>query len=570
MKKVILPLFVLMAAVLGWTAFRGADKVSGATGPARAARPNIIVIMADDMGFSDAGCYGGEIRTPNLDFLAQNGIRYTQFYNTSRCCPTRASLLTGLYNQQAGIGKMTDAEDEPGYLGHIASNAVTLAEVLRQAGYHTAMCGKWHVANTNGMSTPQQQMDWLDHHTERDTFSALGQYPTSRGFEKYFGTIWGVVDYYDPFSLVSGTTPIRTVPKDYYHTDAINDTAVAYIEGYANSTQPFFLYVAENAPHWPLMALPEDIERYRNTYKAGWDVIRKARYDKMAVMGLIDPMTTPLSERWQDSLNWDKNPDTAWDAMAMAVHAAMIDRMDQGIGRIIGALRQIGQLDNTLIVFLSDNGASAEDAASFGPGFDRPAETRDGRKIFYPIHKDVMPGPETTYSSIGPRWANVCNTPYRYWKTESYEGGIHTPMIAFWPKGITAKRGSFCNHVGHVMDFMNTFIELAGATYPRQYKGYAILPTTGISLAPTFRGEATAGHEQLFNEHYGARYARERDWKLVALSRDTSHWQLYDLATDRSETKDVAAEHPDEVRRLDSLWWGWARSHQVYPKPGRK
>jgi arylsulfatase len=178
-----------------------------------------------------------------------------------------------------------------------------------------------------------------------------------------------------------------------------------------------------------------------------------------------------------------------------------------------------------------------------------------------------MPGPETTYSSIGPRWANVCNTPYRYWKTESYEGGIHTPMIAFWPKGITAKRGSFCNHVGHVMDFMNTFIELAGATYPRQYKGHAILPTTGISLASTFRGEATAGHEQLFNEHYGARYAREKDWKLVALGRDTSHWQLYDLATDRSETKDLAAEHPDEVRRLDSLWWGWARSHQVYPKP---
>ena len=567
MKKVILCYLILMVAVaiviIGSWKGRGAQETA-------ARRPNIIVIMADDMGFSDAGCYGGEIRTPNLDFLARNGIRYTQFYNTSRCCPTRASLLTGLYNQQAGIGKMTDAEDEPGYLGHIGSNAVTLAEVLRQAGYHTAMCGKWHVANTNGLSTPQQQMDWLDHHTGHTVFAPLEQYPTSRGFEKYFGTIWGVVDYYDPFSLVSGTTPIRTVPKDYYHTDAINDTAAAYIQGYANSTQPFFLYVAENAPHWPLQALPEDIERYKNTYKVGWDSIRKARYDKMAVMGLIDPMTTPLSERWKDSLSWDKNPDTAWDAMAMAVHAAMIDRMDQGIGRIIGALRQIGQLDNTLIVFLSDNGASAEDAASFGPGFDRPAETRDGRKIVYPVHKNVMPGPETTYSSIGPRWANVCNTPYRYWKAESYEGGIHTPMIAFWPNGIMAKRGSFSSHVGHVMDFMNTFIELAGATYPARFKGHTILPTTGISLAPTFRGESTAGHERLFNEHYGARYARERDWKLVALSRDTSHWQLYDLATDRSETKDVAAEHPDEVRRLDSLWWGWARSHQVYPKPGRK
>jgi arylsulfatase A-like enzyme len=563
MKWVILPLFILVVAV-------GAAPLGRrATGAARAAkRPNIVVIMADDMGFSDAGCYGGEIRTPNLDFLAQNGIRYTQFYNTSRCCPTRASLLTGLYNQQAGIGQMTDAEDEPGYLGHINSNTVTLAEVLRQAGYHTAMCGKWHVANTNPMSTPQEQMDWVEHHADRDTFSSLGQYPTNRGFEKFFGTIWGTVDYYDPFSLVSGTTPVRTVPKGYYHTDAINDTAAAYIEGYANSTQPFFLYVAENAPHWPLQARPEDIERYKNTYKVGWDSIRKVRYEKMSVMGLIDPVTTPLPERWQDSLSWDKNPDTTWDAMAMAVHAAMVDRMDQGIGRIIGALQQIGQLDNTLIIFLSDNGASAEDAASYGPNFDRPAETRDGRKIVYPVRKDVMPGPETTYSSIGPRWANVCNTPYRYWKMESYEGGIHTPMIAFWPTGITgAARGGFNARVGHVMDFMSTFVELAGATYPREYKGHEILPTAGISLASTFRGEASAGHEQLFNEHYGARYAREGNWKLVALGRDTSSWHLYDLSVDRSETRDVAADHPEEVRRLDSLWWGWARSHYVYPKP---
>jgi len=538
--------------------------------PAPPRRPNIIVILADDMGFSDAGCYGSEIHTPNIDYLAEHGIRYTQFYNTSRCCPTRASLLTGLYNQQAGIGKMTDAEDEPGYLGHITQNAVTLAEVLKTAGYHTAMSGKWHVSNTNGLKDPQAQLDWLNHHTERDSFSPLEQYPTSRGFDKYFGTIWGVVDYYDPFSLVSGTTPITSVPKGYYHTDAINDTAVAYIKGYAHSDAPFFLYVAENAPHWPLMALPGDIEKYKDTYKVGWDAIRKARYEKMVKMGLIDPARTKLSRRWNDNLSWENNPDKEWDARAMAVHAAMIDRMDQGIGRIIKALKETGQLDNTLILFLSDNGASPENCAAYGPGFDRPNETRDGRKIAYATKKEALPGPETTYASIGQRWANVANTPYRFWKAESYEGGVHTPLIACWPAGIKAKKGSFNAHVGHVMDFMSTFAELAGAKYPSEYKGHPIPPTPGISLVPTFSGQATRGHEELFNEHFGARYAREGDWKIVSRAGSDSVWRLFDLSKDGSETIDLAAKYPEKVRRLDSLWREWANTHYVYPKPGEK
>jgi len=562
MKRVYFGCLLALACMSVLLAWRRVTK------PAPPRRPNIIVILADDMGFSDAGCYGSEIHTPNLDYLAEQGIRYTQFYNTSRCCPTRASLLTGLYNQQAGIGKMTDAEDEPGYLGHITQNAVTLAEVLKTAGYHTAMSGKWHVSNTNGLKDPQAQLDWLNHHTGHDSFSPLEQYPTNRGFDKYFGTIWGVVDYYDPFSLVSGTTPITSVPKDYYHTDAINDTAVAYIKGYAHSDAPFFLYVAENAPHWPLMALPEDIAKYKDTYKAGWDAIRKARYEKMVKIGLIDPGKVRLSHRWNDKLSWENNPDKEWDALAMAVHAAMIDRMDQGIGRIIQALQQTGQLDNTLIVFLSDNGASAENCANYGPGFDRPNETRDGRKIVYATGKQAPPGPETTYSSIGQRWANVANTPYQYWKAESYEGGIHTPMIAFWPRGITAK-GSFNDHVGHVMDFMSTFVELAGAKYPSTYKGHTIPPTTGLSLVPTFGGKPTPGHEALFNEHFGARYAREGDWKIVSLSKDST-WHLFNLSTDRSETLDLSAKYPEEVRRLDSLWRQWANTHFVFPKPGKK
>lgn len=556
---VMLPL--MGAALAGILAWKAKPRPAKAAPP----RPNIIVILADDMGFSDPGCFGGEINTPNINYLAQNGIRFTNFYNTSRCCPTRASLLTGLYNHQAGIGKMTDAEDEPGYLGHITTNAVTLAEVLKTAGYHTAMSGKWHVSNTNGQPDPKEQLAWLDHHKEYPEFSPIEQYPTSRGFEKYFGTIWGVVDYFDPFSLVSGTKPITSVPKNYYHSDAINDTAVTYIKEYARQKQPFFLYVAENAPHWPLMAKPQDIAKYKDTYKGGWDAIREARYQKMIKLGLIDPKTTKLSERWHSDLKWENNPDKDWDAQAMAVHAAMVDCMDQGIGRIIAALKQTGQLDNTLIVFLSDNGASAESAAGYGPGFDRPSETRDGRKISYSTKKDNIPGSETVYSSIGERWANVANTPYRLWKAESYEGGLHTPMIAFWPKGITAPKGSFSKQVGHVMDFMTTFAELAGAKYPTIYKGHDIPPTPGVSLVPAFKGHAVAGHTELFNEHFQARYVREGDWKMV--STNDHNWHLFNLAEDHSETNDLKAQYPDKVKQMDSLWQNWAHTHYVLPKP---
>lgn len=539
--------------------------------PKPAKRPNIIVIMADDMGFSDLGCYGGEIHTPNIDYLASNGIRFTQFYNTSRCCPTRASLLTGLYSHQAGIGKMTDAEDEPGYQGHLGNNTVTLAEVLKTAGYQTAMTGKWHVSNTNVQKNPQEQLAWLNHQKDFGDFAPLDQYPTSRGFDRYFGNIWGVVDFFDPFSLVSGTKPIKEVPKNYYHTDAISDTTVAYIKtlGQSQSSAPFFIYVAETAPHWPLMALPADIARYKDTYQSGWDAIRQSRYQKMIKMGLINPARTPLSKRWQSDQRWETNPDKAWDAQAMAVHAAMIDRMDQGIGRMLQALRETGQLENTLILFLSDNGASPENCAAYGPGFDRPSQTRDGRSIAYDLTKQVMPGPQTTYASIGQRWANVSNTPYTYWKAESYEGGIHTPLVAFWPNGITAKKGSYSAQVGHVMDLMNTIVELTGATYPTTYHGRSITPSSGISLAAAFRGKAIAGHQTLFNEHFGARYVRSSNWKLVSASRDTT-WHLFNLITDGTETQDIAAQHPDKVQQLVGEWHQWANTHQVYPKPRTK
>ncbi|GAB3956174.1 arylsulfatase [Spirosoma harenae] len=575
MKKRFLVSGLSLIATVALLIFGGFNKkeapvdASAVTRKPSAARPNIILIMADDLGFSDLGCYGSEIQTPNLDFLASNGIRYTQFYNTSRCCPTRASLLTGLYNHQAGIGKMTELENQPGYQGHLTDNTVTLAEVLKTAGYNTAMSGKWHVSNTTVQKDPKEQLAWLNHQKDYGDFAPLDQYPTHRGFDKYFGNIWGVVDFFDPFSLVSGTKPIKNVPKNYYHTDAINDTAVAYIKSYAKSSAPFFLYVAETAPHWPLHALPEDIAHYKDRYKGGWDAIRQARYQKMIKLGLVDPAKTKISERFKSEQSWESNSDKDWDAHAMAVHAAMIDRMDQGIGRIINTLRETGQLDNTLILFLSDNGASSENCAAYGPGFDRPSETRNGQKIVFDVKKEVIPGPQTTYSSIGQRWANVANTPYTYWKAESYEGGVHTPLIAFWPSGIKAKKGSFSAQVGHVMDFMSTFVDLAGATYPKTYKGHTITPTTGISLLPSFQGKAAVGHASLFNEHFGARSVRAGDWKLVSATRDTT-WQLFNLSADKSETQDVAAQYPDKVRQLKAHWQAWAQSHQVFPKPGKK
>jgi len=317
-----------------------------------------------------------------------------------------------------------------------------------------------------------------------------------------------------------------------------------------------------------LQAKPEDIAKYKDTYKGGWDVIREARYKKMVKLGLIDSNTTKLSKPLGRTTTWENNPDKIWDAEAMAVHAAMIDRMDQGIGRIIDALRKTGKLDNTIIIFLSDNGASPENAAAYGPGFDRPSETRTGSPIVYATKKQAMPGPQTTYSSIGRIWANVANTPYQYAKAESFEGGIHTPMIAYWPQGIKAKKGSYSNQRGHVMDFMKTFVELAGAKYPTTFKGKSILPTSGVSLVPSLKGKESAGHATLFNEHFGARYARSGNWKLVSLSNDTT-WHLFDLSKDKAETIDVAKQNPAKVKELEGLWRSWANTNQVFPKPGR-
>lgn len=532
-------------------------------------RPNIIIILADDMGYSDIGCYGGEIETPNIDKLAKNGLRFSQFYNASRCCPTRASLLTGLYSHQAGIGNMSFDQQTPGYRGYLTENTVTLAELLKKGGYSTGMVGKWHVANTNVKEPKSEQIAWLNHQKDYEQFAPLEQYPTSRGFDKYYGTIWGVVNFFDPFSLVNGTAPVKEVPGDYYYTDALNDSASAYIKQFSSKDQPFFLYVAHTAPHWPLQALPGDIKKYEEMYKVGWDAIRERRYQKMIAQGLFPADKDILSPRWAQERKWEENPNKDWDAYAMAVRAAMIDRMDQGIGRIIETLRATGELDNTLIFFLSDNGASSDDAQKYGPGLDRPGGTRDGREIVYPVDKKILPGPETTFASTDNMWGNAANTPFRYWKVNSYEGGICTPLVAHWPTGIKAGKGSVTNQVGHVIDFMATVSELAGVAYPQKLNGHKITPVEGQSLVPVLKGLERKGHEYLFFEHLNGKAVRYGDWKLVSLNA-RSNWELYNIREDRTELHDLSAQFPELVEKLKTKWMEWAKQNHVLPKPGVK
>ena len=575
-------LSTLSAGAVSAFAVDGPGAAPPAATPA-AKRPNVLLIVADDMGYSDLGCMGGEVRTPNLDALAANGLRFTQFYNGARCCPTRASLLTGLYPHQAGVGRMTTADTGlAGYRGHLVETAVTIPEVLGQAGYRTGMVGKWHLSLTQ---EKPGHMRRLCNQEIADTFSDVKSYPVGRGFGSHYGIIWGVADYFDPFSLVRNRTPVREVPAGYYITDALTDEAVKFIDGKEERAegapgggkldtnsgpdakgkpdQPFFLYLAYTAPHWPLHAREEDIARYAETYNVGWDAIREARHQRMVEKGLLSREGDTLSPPIQRKHNWADNPDAAWDARAMAVHAAMVDRMDQGIGKVVAELQKRGELDNTLILFLSDNGASPE--AYPNPGFDRPNQTRDGRKVTYPPNKQVMPGVETTFFGMGPAWANVASTPFRGWKAETYEGGTCTPLIAHWPKGIKAQAGSLTQQPGHVMDVMATCVELAGATYPKAFGGHAITPLAGQSLLPILQGEKRPGHDVIGWEHFGARALRQGDWKIVG--KKDAPWELYDLSADRCELKNLAKANPEKVKELDAAWTKWAEATNVLPTP---
>lgn len=532
--------------------------------PVTEEKANILVILADDLGYSDLGCYGGEIQTPNLDRLAQNGVRFSRFYNAGRSCPTRASLLTGLYPHQAGIGRMTFDQHLPGYRGTMTHNGVTIAEVLGGAGYQTGMIGKWHVAET---PLRPDQREWLAHQVYHEEFAPKENYPTYRGFQDFYGTIYGVVDYFDPFSLVNGEKPVKEVPKDYYSTIALSDSAVSYIERYSTSEKPFFMYLSYHAPHWPLHALDEDIRKYENTYTVGWEAIRNARNERMKKLGIFEGQSDFLSDR-PFAKEWNDNPDQEWDARAMAVHAAMIDRMDQEIGKVLKALEESGELENTIILFMSDNGCSPEICQNYSPGEnDRPDMLRDGTPMVYPRNKEVLPGPEITYASIGPVWANVANMPFRFWKAKMYEGGICTPMIAHWPAGMGVEKGSVVDAPCHIIDIMATSLEIADAEYPETYKGNGIIPFEGKSIVPILKTGTREGHDILGFEHFNEKSLMSKDgWKIIQPGRK-AEWELYDLNTDRTEMHNVAAEYPERLNKMIADYDKWAERTMVVPKP---
>jgi arylsulfatase A-like enzyme len=488
-------------------------------------RPNIVLILADDLGYSDIGCYGSEIKTPNLDKLAAKGLRFTNFFNTARCCPSRAALLTGLYSHQAGVGHMTENSKQPGYEGQLNRNCVTIAEVLRRFAYRCYMIGKWH------LSRPE------------NTKKANETWPLGRGFDRYYGLLPGAANYFRPEGLARDNTLLETPTKDFYLTDAFADNAVQFITDHEkdHKSEPFFLYTAFTAPHWPLHALKEDIDRYRGKYHEGWDVLRQKRHERMKELGIVDPNWKVAKS---DAPAWDKVPEAKKDELdlRMAIYAAQIDRMDQGIGRIVEALRKTGQLDNTVIFFLSDNGGCAE-VIERGTGGE-------------------LGGPDS-FSSYGQGWAWMSNAILRLFKHWTHGGGVSSPFIVHWPDGIPASaHGQLRRQPGHLIDLMATCVDLAGAEYPRELDGRKITPLEGKSLVPAFKDQPIE-RDAIYWEHEGNKAVLAGSWKLV--SKHPGPWELYDFSADRGEAHDLAAEQPERVKELADKWQAWAERANVLP-----
>jgi arylsulfatase A-like enzyme len=537
---------------------------------AQDARPNIIIIMADDMGYSDISPYGGEIDTPNLAKLAANGVRFTQFYNTARCCPTRASLLTGLYPHQAGIGHMMNDRGLDGYRGNLNNRCRTIAEVLKPAGYATFLSGKWHV--TRHVAPEGPKFNW----------------PRQRGFDRFFGTIHGAGSFYDPNSLTRDNTQIPP-DKDFYYTDAINDTASQFIREHraAKPDQPFFMYVAHTAPHWPMHAKPADIAKYRGKYDNGWDAMREQRYQRMVKMGLIKK-EWKLSPRDPKSPAWKDAADKDWELRLMEVYAAMVDSLDQGIGRLVKSLKETGQFENTVIMFIADNGGCAEGMGRGGNSKGRnvtyrdedpetlkpmradelqfdmiPKRTRDGKPLRQ--GRGVMAGPADTYLGYGLSWANASNTPFREYKHWVHEGGISAPLIVHWPKGIAKGRhNKFEKQPAHLVDLMATCVDLADATYPKTVDRVAITPLEGVSLQPAFNGQSINRRNPIFWEHEGNRAIRDGKWKAVAKG-SSGAWELFNMESDRTELNNLAARNPAQLKILVAQWEAYAKRANVLP-----
>ena len=516
----------------GYTALALAVLVSTAI-PASAQkdpRPNIVLVLVDDLGFSDVGPFGAsEIETPNLDRLAAEGLRLKEFYNNSICAPTRASLLTGQYQHKAGVGYFNVNLGLPAYQGFLNHESLTLAEVLKAGGYSTLMAGKWHVGD------------------DKD------QWPNQRGFDKFFGFIGGASNYYEigtgaasQVQLVKNNEPYVLEPGKYL-TEEITNNALGFLTEQDKEKKPFFLYLAYNAPHWPLQALPQDIAKYKGKYSMGWDSLRVLRYRNAIKKGLIDP-NQKITARDAQLKPWNKltyDEQQYWQTR-QEVYAAMIDHVDQGVGRLLAKLKELKKDQNTLIIFISDNGAQG------------------GNNLRLYTQRNTGPvGTAGSYETQNSNWSQTGNSPLRNYKDSPYEGGISAPFIAWYPKKI--KANSIAQGTAHLIDLAPTFYQLAGVQYPMQFNGVKTNALAGKSLVPILTGQADKVDrgEPLFWERSGKQAVRDGKWKLVLPAGADPQYELYDIETDRGENNNLAATHKDIVEKLKAEYNAWAQKNDV-------
>ena len=497
------------------------------------------------MGFSDIGSYGGEIQTPNIDRLATGGLRFSQMYNMARCCPSRAALLTGLNPHQAGVGHMvTPIPGAPGYQGYLNDRCVTIAEVLGQSGYRTCISGKWHCGARPGEDKRPAQFQ--------------------RGFERVFGFEGGGGDYFFHKRLIHDDQYVEN-EEPFYLTDIISENAVKMVEESADDARPFFLHVAYTAPHWPLQALEEDIAKYEGRYSKGWDATRTARHEELKGLGILSP-GWDISPRDESVPGWDDAEYRAWEAERMSVYAAQVDRMDRGIGKILDAVKARGIEQDTLVLFLSDNGGCAEflceDTNTPNPASVR-STTQDGRPVRIGNLPGISPGPADTYMSYDIQWANVSNAPFRRFKHWVHEGGISTPFIAYWPGQI--EPGTISHEPAQLIDINVTCIDAAHAPYPTEYNNNEIIPIEGESFLSLLTGGTWSRQKTIFWEHEGNGAARVGQWKLVR--EFGSPWELYDMSVDRTELHDLADTEPGRVRSLSTEYAAWAEKCGVAEWP---
>jgi len=494
---------------------------------AKSQQPNIILIMTDDMGFSDIGCYGSEIETPHLDALAKGGLKFSQFYNSSRCCPTRASLMTGLYAHQAGMGGMTGDKgaQHPGYRGHLNKNCMTIAEVLKTNGYLSVQTGKWHLGD---------KKEW---------------WPSARGFDRTYGSPLGGGFYFNPANfrlkrnIVKNDVILyddkKATPEGWYTTDVYTEEGFEVIDEAIEKDKPFFWYLAYNAPHYPLKAKEKDIQKYIGKYMKGWDAVREERLQKLKKLNLIKDHVS-LSPREKGVPAWESlsEKEKISQDRIMATYAAMIDSIDQNIGKLIHKLKESNVYENTIIMYLHDNGGCAE-GGTIGK------------------NNKFLCGTEKSFAYCGKSWANVSNTPFKKFKKNIYEGGIATPFIVHWPKGILPSAvGTTVTQTSHIIDVMATAVDVSGSSYPKKYKGNVIYPLEGKSLSPIFKGDNIFREEPLFFEHAKNKGVRDGYWKLVSHKSD---WALYNMKEDRSELIDRSSDYPEKVQSLLAKYQKWAK-----------